>query len=142
DGGNSVLLCQLSEQGELAGCDPERAHGVVVDAGDDSAELAHPRGNATCRGRLCDVGKLCCRGVRLLSHYVHRRLLAPRVAIHRLVLVQRFSRRRRGKVLTRLPIQEDGLQGGSSTEALARAAMPSRRPVKPRPSVVVAFTLM
>ncbi len=30
---------------------------------------------------------------------------------------------------------------GSSTVATAWAAMPSRRPVKPNPSVVVAFTL-
>src|SRR5690606_8456009 len=43
---DSVLLGQLGEQCELTGRDTQRSHGVVIDAGDDPAQLADTSGDA------------------------------------------------------------------------------------------------
>jgi len=74
-GGNAVARGELGEQRVLAGRDAERAHGVVVDAGDDARELAHARGQTRGRRRLGDVGHvggLFGRAFEGLGHNVHR----------------------------------------------------------------------
>ena len=56
DGGDAVARGELREQRVLARRDPQRTHGVVVDARDDARELAHARRKASARGHLGDVG--------------------------------------------------------------------------------------
>ena len=147
DGGDAVLLGELGQQRELAGGDAERPQGIVVHARDDAAELAYARGDAGRRrvlGDLADVGRLQSPTPCVMMFMGHP--FCPMIYIWACLDSGGMSRGRPAAAPTcKQKFVGRWTTAGPTcylriTVAVARAAMPSRRPVKPRPSVVVAFT--